>query len=395
MNATSVGSRTASRIKRIGAAPRLAIGLLMVLGACQPQSSASSAPGTAVSSGTASPSANEVMTTDSLPSSAPPAPAPTPVPTTVTSGSGVSIVRLVRDAIDASAPGSMVAVEETTKGDVRVAGIIVAPATRDDVLHAVLAVDGARAVDVSGLVDEPRPTIDVRPGDTMWSIAELVYGDSGLWRVIANANPGVDPRSLVIGSELVIPRPRSGSQQLSWDPAAEFLTDAAATNPGPDAHGNTGVWGYLFNTGFDHDPSGYASMPTTDGHMWLDPAYLYLIVGKDAIPGTMRMHGYGGRVVNSIRTPILAWHAPISGLVHASGTFTVGDPACNQLGSGVIFTIDQGSRTLYAAVPQAGAAVGFDLWTRITDTESLYVTLDPGFDSLCDTTLMRLRISSL
>jgi len=36
-------------------------------------------------------------------------------------------------------------------------------------------------------------------------IAQKVYGDARRWRLIAEANPGVDPRTLKVGDELFIP----------------------------------------------------------------------------------------------------------------------------------------------------------------------------------------------
>ena len=51
----------------------------------------------------------------------------------------------------------------------------------------------------------------VREGETLSRIAKKVYGDGGLWRRIANANPKVTPNALRPGTRLIIPRedPRS------------------------------------------------------------------------------------------------------------------------------------------------------------------------------------------
>ncbi len=47
----------------------------------------------------------------------------------------------------------------------------------------------------------------VRPGDSLWTIAEKTYGPGkgGRWRRIAEANPDVDPGRLTPGVELVVP----------------------------------------------------------------------------------------------------------------------------------------------------------------------------------------------
>jgi len=45
----------------------------------------------------------------------------------------------------------------------------------------------------------------IKPGDTFASIAERKYGDSGLWKVIADANPALDPRRLRQGQKIKVP----------------------------------------------------------------------------------------------------------------------------------------------------------------------------------------------
>ncbi len=48
----------------------------------------------------------------------------------------------------------------------------------------------------------------VRPGDTLQSIAWRHYDDPSLWRPIASANNIEDPRDLVPGAVLRVPRIR-------------------------------------------------------------------------------------------------------------------------------------------------------------------------------------------
>jgi nucleoid-associated protein YgaU len=58
-------------------------------------------------------------------------------------------------------------------------------------------------------VTTPPPASDrvhvVTRGQTFSSIAQAVYGDAGLWKRIANANPNIDPRRLQPGMRLTIP----------------------------------------------------------------------------------------------------------------------------------------------------------------------------------------------
>jgi nucleoid-associated protein YgaU len=73
--------------------------------------------------------------------------------------------------------------------------------------------DGDRP-DVSGALAgrgmaTPPPPVDthhvVRKNETLTGIAKKVYGDAGLWRRIANANPGINPDVLQPGTRLRIP----------------------------------------------------------------------------------------------------------------------------------------------------------------------------------------------
>ncbi|HEX6745749.1 MAG TPA: LysM peptidoglycan-binding domain-containing protein [Longimicrobium sp.] len=50
-----------------------------------------------------------------------------------------------------------------------------------------------------------RRTRAVKRGDTLWSIAAVVYEDPSRWRPIADANGIANPRELVPGTELIIP----------------------------------------------------------------------------------------------------------------------------------------------------------------------------------------------
>ena len=48
-------------------------------------------------------------------------------------------------------------------------------------------------------------THTVVAGDTLWDIAQKVYGDGAKWKLIAEANPDVKAGKLVVGSSLKIP----------------------------------------------------------------------------------------------------------------------------------------------------------------------------------------------
>jgi LysM repeat protein len=48
-------------------------------------------------------------------------------------------------------------------------------------------------------------TYTIAPGDTLGEIATRLYGDATRWRVIARANPGLDPNRLLVGQVIKLP----------------------------------------------------------------------------------------------------------------------------------------------------------------------------------------------
>ena len=46
---------------------------------------------------------------------------------------------------------------------------------------------------------------EVMAGDNLWDIAKEMYGDGTKWMMIMDANPGINPKNLKIGSKLTVP----------------------------------------------------------------------------------------------------------------------------------------------------------------------------------------------
>jgi nucleoid-associated protein YgaU len=72
---------------------------------------------------------------------------------------------------------------------------------------AVRTVAGVSAVDAGGLAVAPPEIYVVRAGDTLWGIAERMYGNGARYPDIARANRLSSPYYLTIGQRLQLPRP--------------------------------------------------------------------------------------------------------------------------------------------------------------------------------------------
>lgn len=71
--------------------------------------------------------------------------------------------------------------------------------------------DTAQQVKKLNPIDDP--TRIIKQGETLSSIAQEEYGNSALWRVIADANRLINPRNLEVGSVLIVPPlPRQGGR---------------------------------------------------------------------------------------------------------------------------------------------------------------------------------------
>ena len=66
------------------------------------------------------------------------------------------------------------------------------------------AEEPAAAVETPAATGAPG-TYTIAPGDTLGEIATRLYGDATRWRVIARANPGLDPNRLLIGQVIKLP----------------------------------------------------------------------------------------------------------------------------------------------------------------------------------------------
>jgi hypothetical protein len=201
--------------------------------------------------------------------------------------------------------------------------------------------------------------------------------------VVAIVGPAVvdRTRSLLGG-------PPAGQPTFSWDAMINFREAPNQLNPSPDAYGNPNVWSYLRSRNATHDPDEYvplADFEPAGENNWSDAAYTNLFVGWARGDDRLTLHPWGG--LDDVRAVIVAWRSPIDGEVSVRGDVEA-DATC---GDGTILSIDQGATTL-ATLSVGSAVQSFAVTAEVRAGESLYFRVDPGSNSNCDTTWLRVVI---
>jgi hypothetical protein len=217
-----------------------------------------------------------------------------------------------------------------------------------------------------------------------WSASLATAATAALLLIMIVAGPEVWDR---IGSLI-----GSGGQPtpLVWRAAEEFIRSAPdRRNPSPDSYGNANVWSYLHSTDGDHEPAEYVAYPEFSGlgaKNWHDVDYVNLFVGRAPGEARLTMHPWGGG--DDIRSSIVAWTSPIAGSITVDGMVEV----AAECGDGTIFTIDRGRAGLESLSLRNGSRT-FSISTDVAIGDTLYFIVEPGADSNCDTTWLRVKIT--
>jgi len=181
--------------------------------------------------------------------------------------------------------------------------------------------------------------------------------------------------------------------------------------------GSNGVWYFLQNSSFKHDPKTYQFLPfyslPCDVHpsvplvinapCWQNPdpdsegntepiiganvTYKTQFVGILGIPArSVWMHP------SMFGFAVIGWKSPITGQVNVAGFFSDLDPNC---GNGVIRSMDKGSLTLTTGtIANGGPAQTFSLTgISVSAGQVLYFIVDPNGDYHCDSTGVDVTIS--
>jgi hypothetical protein len=180
-----------------------------------------------------------------------------------------------------------------------------------------------------------------------------------------------------------------------WDAASDFERAPRPANPGRDRYGNT-AWFYLYsNGGRAHDPANYEVLPTflVRGPNWevwhLPPDFAGASAGYNN--GRMIFHPSSP---NLGQNAILGWRSPRAASVRVHASLVRGHLDCPVPANGVVWSLDQGNRTLRAGTLLDGSEETFDLTLAVTTGETLYVVVGDNGDSNCDATLVDFTIET-
>ena len=217
---------------------------------------------------------------------------------------------------------------------------------------------------------------------------------------LALAVTGVAALALLIGPQAVerigslLPNGRAPgalpNEAMHWDAMLQFRAAPDQANPAGDGYGNRLVFSYLQDDGQPHDPSKYRLLEdfaTGEIERWYDPALDGLSVGWVPGAGVLQLQPAGGDA-NS-HAPIVAWRSPVDRAVVLSGTVEV-DATC---GDGIRFSIDRGAETLEQLTLSRGVRV-FSHELNVTTGDTIYLMVEPGSSSRCDTTWLTATIDT-
>lgn len=181
----------------------------------------------------------------------------------------------------------------------------------------------------------------------------------------------------------------------SWDAALDFERAPRPANPGRDRYGNT-VWSYRYSSqGRSHDPATYELLPTfmaTQGSQaWLiEPDSRSALVGL--LGSQMILHPAPTHLGHNA---VLAWRSPVTARVRVQASLYRLHLDCFVPANGVVWSLDQGNRTLRTGTLVDGTPENFQAQLTVTAGESVYIIVGDNGDYVCDSTGVRLSIEMI
>lgn len=180
-----------------------------------------------------------------------------------------------------------------------------------------------------------------------------------------------------------------------WDASVDFERAPRPANPGRDRYGNT-AWFYLYSSqGRGHDPATYELLPTfsirgANWEVWhRDPDFFHASAGFNN--HQMILHP---SVPHLGHNAILGWRSPLTTTVRVHTSLVQLHPVCQVPANGVVWSLDQGNRTLRSGTLVNDTEVAFDITLGVTTGETLYVVVGDNGDSNCDSTGVQFTIET-
>jgi hypothetical protein len=182
----------------------------------------------------------------------------------------------------------------------------------------------------------------------------------------------------------------------AWDAANDFERAPRPANPGRDRYGNT-TWFYLYSGTPAHDPSNYHLLPffavlAPNREVWRNQA--------DGLGGSQV--GFNNNQIimhpghwNLGQNAVLGWRSPVASTIRLGASIQQPPGNCGAAANGIVWSIDQGSRTLQSGVlAPGGNPANTELTASVGAGETLYLVVNDAGDSNCDTTLVVLTVET-
>ncbi len=224
-----------------------------------------------------------------------------------------------------------------------------------------------------------RPQLAPRSGWITWWRRVSLAAAAVIVVVVAGPLVANQMRDLILNGPA---GPSATGEALHWDAVLQFRSSPEPANPANDGYGNPIVFSYLGDAGAVHDPSRYTLLPAFEAgdlQRWYDPEVDGLSVAWRSGASRLELRPAGGGATG--HAAIVAWRSPIDAAIRLAGSVEV-DGSC---GDGIRFSVDRGSETLETFVLESGPRT-FSLGLQVRTGDVLYLIVEPGADSRCDTT---------
>ena len=175
----------------------------------------------------------------------------------------------------------------------------------------------------------------------------------------------------------------------TWDAAADFAQAPNPENPGRDRYGNTS-WFYMYR-----GITGYEVLPV---FAEANPGYQHWYYGDYSV-GRLPLVGWiNGRMIMHPglfpENAILGWRSPVTSSIRLRATISRNADPCPVPQNGIIWSIDQGANTLQSEPLAPGESKTVDITISVAAGDSLYLTINGGGDTSCDTTNVDLTLKT-